>query len=95
MGLSLKQWRLAKEISQEKMATACGVHRNTYAAWEENPDDISIGNAKIIARALHESVDTIFLATILQNVVQVKIRKNRKSKRGGEKNEQTKRCKRG
>lgn len=30
MGLSLKQWRLAKEISQEKMAAACGVHRNTY-----------------------------------------------------------------
>ena len=60
MGLSLKQWRLAKEISQEKMAAACGVHRNTYAAWEENPDDISVRNAKIIAKALHESVDTIF-----------------------------------
>ena len=42
------------------MAAACGVHRNTYAAWEENPDDISVGNAKIIAKALHESVDTIF-----------------------------------
>ena len=49
MGLSVKQWRLAK-----------GVHRNTYAAWEENPDDISVGNAKIIAKALGESVDTIF-----------------------------------
>ena len=36
MGLSLKQWRLAKEISQTEMATKCGVHRNTYAAWEEN-----------------------------------------------------------
>ena len=46
------------EIS--KRAAACGVHRNTYAAWEENPDDISVGNAKIIAKALHESVDTIF-----------------------------------
>lgn len=60
MGLSLKQWRLAKEISQTEMATKCGVHRNTYAAWEENPDEISIGNAKIIARVLRESVDTIF-----------------------------------
>lgn len=60
MGLSLKQWRLAKEISQEEMATKCGVHRNTYASWEENPDNISVGNAKIIAKALHESVNTIF-----------------------------------
>lgn len=60
MGLTLKQWRLAKEISQEQMAGKCGVHRNTYAAWEENPEDISIKNAKIIAKALGESVNVIF-----------------------------------
>lgn len=60
MGLTLKQWRLAKEISQEEMARKCGVHRNTYASWEENPDNISVRNAKIIAKALHESVNTIF-----------------------------------
>lgn len=60
MGLTVKQWRLAKEISQEEMAKACGVHRNTYAAWEEDPDSITIGNAKKIAEALNESVDVIF-----------------------------------
>lgn len=60
MGLTVKQWRLAKEISQEQMAEKCGVHRNTYAAWEERPEDISIKNAKIIANALGESVDRIF-----------------------------------
>lgn len=60
MGLTIKQWRLAKEISQEKMAEKCGVHRNTYAAWEDNPDDISVKNAKIIAKAFNESVNTIF-----------------------------------
>lgn len=60
MGLTLKQWRLAKEISQKEMARKCGVHRNTYASWEENPDNISVRNAKIIAKALHESVNTIF-----------------------------------
>lgn len=60
MGLTLKQWRLAKEISQDKMAAACNVHRNTYAAWEEHPEDISVGNALIIARELNESVNTIF-----------------------------------
>ena len=57
---TLKQWRLAKEISQEQMAQVCNVHRNTYAAWEENPEDISIKNAKLIAKALGESVELIF-----------------------------------
>ena len=63
MGLTMKQWRLAKELSQEEMASKCNVHRNTYAAWEENPDNVSIGNAKIIAHALGESVDTIFFSS--------------------------------
>ena len=56
----MKQWRLAKELSQEEMASKCNVHRNTYASWEENPDMVSIGNAKKIAQALGESVNTIF-----------------------------------
>ena len=60
MGLTMKQWRLAKEISQEEMAFKCGVHRHTYASWEENPDNVSVGNAKKIAAALGESVNTIF-----------------------------------
>lgn len=60
MALSLKQWRLIKELSQEKMAEKCGVHRNTYASWEEKPDNVSVKNAKIIAKALGESVNTIF-----------------------------------
>ncbi len=60
MGLTLKQWRLAKEISQEEMAKKCGVHRNTYASWEEVPETISVGHAKTIAKALGESVNKIF-----------------------------------
>lgn len=60
MGLTMKQWRLAKELSQEEMAAKCKVHRNTYASWEENPDNVSVGNAKIIANALGVSVNTIF-----------------------------------
>lgn len=60
MALTMKQWRLAKELSQEEMATKCNVHRNTYASWEENPDNVSVGNAKIIAKAFGESINTIF-----------------------------------
>lgn len=60
--LTVKQWRLAKGLSQEDMAKKCNVHRNTYATWEDNPDSISVGNAKIIAEALGESVNIIFFA---------------------------------
>lgn len=62
MSLTVKQWRLAKGLSQDYMAAKCGVHRNTYAAWEENPDCISIGNAKTIAKALEVPVNDIFFS---------------------------------
>jgi DNA-binding XRE family transcriptional regulator len=57
---TLRQLRLAKEISQEKMAEELGVHRNTYASLEENPGKISIDQAKAIALILEVSVDAIF-----------------------------------
>ena len=58
--LTVKQWRLAKGLSQKEMAKKCNVHRNTYASWEENPESISVGNAKIIAEALNEPINIIF-----------------------------------
>lgn len=70
MALSVKQWRMAKGLSQEQMATVCGVHRNTYASWEEKPEDISVKNAVLISRALGEDINDVFFSSeILQNVV--------------------------
>ena len=43
------------------MAKHCGVHRNTYASWEENQESVSIGCAKLIAEKLEVSVSEIFL----------------------------------
>lgn len=60
MNLTIRQWRRAKELSQEELARRCNVHRNTYAAWEANPEKISISNARKIAYALGENVFTIF-----------------------------------
>ena len=60
MELTLKQWRLVKGLTQEQMAERCNVHRNTYAAWEDNPENVSVKNAKTISKALNESVDLIF-----------------------------------
>ena len=52
MKLTIKEWRRAKEISQEQMADLIGVHINTYRAWEDNPEDIRIGKAVLIADKL-------------------------------------------
>ncbi len=62
MSWTVKQWRLAKEITVATMADACGVHPNTYMRWEEEPGKISIDAAKKIAAALGESIDDIFFA---------------------------------
>ena len=69
MSLTVKQWRMAKGISQEAMAAVCRVHRNTYAAWEENPGDITVKNAVLICNALGESLEDVFFNdATLQNV---------------------------
>lgn len=60
MSFTVKQWRMAKGISQDYMAAVCGVHRNTYAAWEERPGDISVKHAVQICKALGESIDDVF-----------------------------------
>ena len=59
MALTLRQWRRAKEISQEKMAEILGVHVNTYQNWEETPEKISIEKAMAIAKTFGVSLDDI------------------------------------
>ena len=61
MEQNLKRYRLEKGISKKEMAKHCGVHRNTYASWEENQESVSIGCAKLIAEKLEVSVSEIFL----------------------------------
>lgn len=57
---TLKQYRLIKGLTQAQMAEIIGIHVNTYANWEENPEKISIGKAKLIAEALGLSIDELF-----------------------------------
>lgn len=59
MKLTIKEWRRAKEITQEQMADSIGVHVNTYRAWEDNPEDIRIGKAVSIAEKLGISLEDI------------------------------------
>lgn len=62
MKFSIKELRRAKDIPQEEMATLCGVHLNTYRAWEDNPADIKLSKAVLIADKLGiELKDVLFL----------------------------------
>lgn len=58
--MTMRQWRLARELTVEEMARACGVHPNTYAAWEQEPGKVRVDAAVKIAEALGTSVDSIF-----------------------------------
>lgn len=59
MKLTLEEWRRAKKISQEQMASWIGVHVNTYRAWEDNPGDIRLSKAILIADKLEIPLDDI------------------------------------
>jgi len=59
--LTVKELRRAKGISLDKMASTCGVHVNTYRAWEEKPSDIKMSKALLIADTLGVSLyDILF-----------------------------------
>lgn len=60
MGLSLKQHRLVKGKTQDEMATMLGVHVQTYRKLEENPEEVTIKQAKMIAEYLGVPYNDIF-----------------------------------
>ena len=60
--LTVKQHRLIREISQEEMADKIGIHVQTYRAWEEKPEKISIAKAKKIATAFGISINDIYFS---------------------------------
>lgn len=47
---TIREIRLAREISQEEMAKRCDVHVNTYMNWEKKPYSIPVGKAKLICK---------------------------------------------
>ena len=61
MQFTIRELRRAKEISQEEMAGVCGVHVNTYRAWEDNPSEIKLAKAVVIAKRLGIGLEDIFL----------------------------------
>ncbi|MGI5927159.1 MAG: helix-turn-helix transcriptional regulator [Thermacetogeniaceae bacterium] len=59
---TVKQARVLKDITQEQMAIKMGVSTATYRKLEENPDIITIRQARIIARETGQPFDAIFFA---------------------------------
>lgn len=59
MALTMRQWRMAKEISQEAIAKQLGVHVNTYLNWEKAPEKISVAHAEKIAEILGVPIEDI------------------------------------
>lgn len=50
--LSLKQWRVVKDKTQEEVAEHIGVHINTFRRWEKNYKLIPLGYMLKIAEYL-------------------------------------------
>lgn len=63
MSLTVRQWRRAKDITQEQMAESLGIHVNTYQNWEESPEKISIEKAVKIAEIFGVTLDDVSFKT--------------------------------
>ena len=61
MKFTIKELRRAKGISQEEMAQICEVTANTYRAWEDNPAEIKLAKAIVIADRLGIGLDDIII----------------------------------
>ena len=60
MILNLKQARRLKDKTQDEMAKLLKIHVQSYRKLEENPDLVTIGQAKKIADFLEIPYDEIF-----------------------------------
>lgn len=64
MEMTLKHLRLLREKSQEECAKTLNIHVQTYRKLEENPDDITIGQAKKLSAFLQIPYDDIVFLPI-------------------------------
>lgn len=57
---SLKEVRESRGVKQLAVAAYLGVSRQTYASYENNPESMSVEQAKAVCDFLHVSVADIF-----------------------------------
>jgi DNA-binding XRE family transcriptional regulator len=61
--MTFRQVRLMKEISQQQLADAIGVHVNTVMHWEKKPDNIPVSKAIAIANFLGCDITSIIFVS--------------------------------
>lgn len=66
-GLMVKQYRMAKNLSQEEFAFECGLHRTYIGQIERAEKNISIKNVEKIAIALGMDIKDLFDFSKLNN----------------------------
>lgn len=60
---TLEQLRLINHITMEEVAQYLGIHAQTYAKIEKNPDRATIHQAKMLSAFYKLPADTIFFGT--------------------------------
>ena len=58
--LTIKQWRMLHDMSQEELAQKLNVHANTIRNWEQNSLSMQVGDALKIAEVFGISMEKIF-----------------------------------
>lgn len=61
----IKAYRVSCNYTQQEMATALGVHVNTYRALEENPDKMELGQLKKFVNEIQKVDNTISINNII------------------------------
>ena len=61
MEITLRDARVLRRKTQVDMAKVVDKSVDTYRKMEENPDTITIGDAKLLANELHFPIECIFL----------------------------------
>ncbi len=61
--MKLVEARKQARYSQQNVADELGISRQTYIRMEKNPEDISINDAKVLAKMFGVSIEDIFFTS--------------------------------
>lgn len=60
LSITMKMARVGASLTQQEMADKMGIHVQTYAKMEKNPEDVSIKDANLFSEIVGISVSQIF-----------------------------------
>lgn len=63
MATPVKVARIEADMSQQDVADRMGIHVQTYAKLEKNPDMMTIDDAKLFASIVGRNITDIFFAS--------------------------------